>query len=450
MYKSKLATAPNKIARVRNNELVEPIADLEESGRMILQNGLVVDPRNKVEEVKDVVIYDGVIQEVGNDIRPETNDKIIDCEGLIVTPGLIDMHLHLGDLFEFSTGPITTAISDGVTMGLSPGAGNTLMAPALVGAEVDRGIPINMGLFLGAPAVFGTLLSQEELISLFKGRLDQETLGSKMTRNNIANITAPMIMGLKDHMGHFIMTDENYDKIFDITSKAEMVYMSHTQDPDHAERLIELSKGRHIHLAHITAAGCGTHGDPVESMNRVLELCKNEHVSSEIVTSHLRKSGGTREGLVMPNESKKLVFDALESGLVNILVSDGQAQATMKGFGDTWDNIPALLELTEMGVLSLSDSIATMTSNPTKYIGERTNNKWWIEKIGHLGTGALGNVTVIDKKDKKATYTIVNGEIVAFEGRPVRRGNGAGGFVSKHGLVKRTGIGDMPLMSYMD
>src|SRR5699024_9475554 len=258
----------------------------------------------------------------------------------------------------------------------------------------------------GAPSVFGTLLSHEELMSLFNGGDDEVILGSEMTRNNITNTTASMIIGLKDHMGHFIMSHADYEKIADITTKAKMLYMSHAQGLAHAERLVKLSKGRDIHLAHLTAVGCGTHGDPVESMNTVLDLCKNSHVSTEFVTSQLRKSGGSREGLIMPDESKQLAFDALESGLVDILVSDGQHQATMKVFGDTRDNIPALIELSDMGVLSLRDAIATMTANPTKYISERTNNDWWLKKVGHLGVGALGNVTIIDNKDKKATYTI--------------------------------------------
>ena len=55
---------------------------------------------------------------------------------------------------------------------------------------------------------------------------------------------APFIIGIKDHMGHFIMKDEDIDKIFDITQKANLIYMSHTQDPEHSWRMYELSKGR--------------------------------------------------------------------------------------------------------------------------------------------------------------------------------------------------------------
>ena len=128
------------------------------------------------------------------------------------------------------------------------------------------------------------------------------------------------------------------------------------------------------------------------------------------------------------------VQDALSSGKVKILISDGQNQATMKGFGDTRDNIPAIIELAQAGVLSLEDSVATMTKNPAELIAKRTANPWWTEKIGSLGVGA--------------TYTIVNGEIVSFENRAFRRGCGAGDWVSKFGMVRKTGVSELAIFSY--
>ena len=448
MYNNKPGFLSDILATVQNNALKDTVGDTPKSGRLILKGGCVIDSANQVEEVKDIVIQNGVIAETGVDIPAEKGDRIINCEGLLVCPGLIDMHLHLGDLFEVTTNPIFCAAEDGVTLGLSPGAGNTFMAPSLLGAEVDHGVPINLGVYLGAANVLGTCLDVEELISMFRGTLPAEVMAEKMSRNNITLTTAALTVGIKDHMGHFIMSDENIDKIYEITSKAELIYMSHTQDPEHAERIVGLSKGRPIHLAHATAAGCGSHMDPEEGMERVLNLINGENVTGEFVTTMLREGKGSREGLQMTAGSQRLALDALASGRVKILISDGQNQATMKGFGDTRDNIPAIIELAQEGVLTLSQAVATMTCNPAELIAKRTGNSWWKEKTGHLAPGALANVTVIDKADKLATYTIVNGEIVSFENRAVRRNVGSGGWVSKFGMVRRTGVGEMPMFSY--
>ena len=82
--------------------------------------------------------------------------------------------------------------------------------------------------------------------------------------------------------------------------------MSHTQDPEHAERLVSLAKGRPLHLAHATAAGCGTHMGAAEGMKRVLDLVNGDNISAEFVTTMLRAGRGSREGLQLPKESQKL------------------------------------------------------------------------------------------------------------------------------------------------
>lgn len=366
----------------------------------------------------------------------------------MVVPGLIDMHLHLRDLFETTSDPIFESVGHGVTMGLSPGAANTLPAPSLLGAEVDRGVPMNIGLYLGAAGVLATMATTEQLISYFKGELDEEIGLDRMVRNSIVFQTANLIIGLKDHMGHFILSDEDFERCYEISSKAQLVFMSHTQDPDHAERVVGLSKGRPIHLGHANAAGCGTHGDAKESMERIVALLKQPQVTGELVTAMLRPGRGSWEGLLMPKEVQEVAYEALSEGVVDVLVSDGQGDATMKGFADSRENIPCLLELAEMEILSLPDSIATMTCNPARLIGELTGEDWWTKELGHLGAGARANVTVIDPLDKLATVTIVNGVVAGFEDRNIAEANGAGMWVSKFGLLERTGVGDFAIWAY--
>ncbi len=62
----------------------------------IIRNGHVIDPANKRDEVGDVYIEDGKIVASRSEFRiPNSEIEEIDASGLIVTPGLIDMHVHL-------------------------------------------------------------------------------------------------------------------------------------------------------------------------------------------------------------------------------------------------------------------------------------------------------------------------------------------------------------------
>ena len=116
---------------------------------VVLKGGRVVDPANSIDTITDIAYENGVVTATADQINQNPGDRIFDCKGLVVMPGLIDMHLHLGDLFDVYESPIFKAAKDGVTLGLSPGAGNTFMAPALLGAEVDRILPLNVGVYIG-------------------------------------------------------------------------------------------------------------------------------------------------------------------------------------------------------------------------------------------------------------------------------------------------------------
>ncbi len=61
---------------------------------MLIKNGRVVDPANKVDKVADILVENGKIAKVAPGISREA-DETIDAKGLVVTPGLIDMHVHL-------------------------------------------------------------------------------------------------------------------------------------------------------------------------------------------------------------------------------------------------------------------------------------------------------------------------------------------------------------------
>ncbi|OAD66860.1 hypothetical protein PHYBLDRAFT_98329, partial [Phycomyces blakesleeanus NRRL 1555(-)] len=63
---------------------------------VLLRNAVVWDGQGGVQEGVDVFLKDGVIKAVGHGITAEKDTKIIDVDGRIVGPGLVDMHSHLG------------------------------------------------------------------------------------------------------------------------------------------------------------------------------------------------------------------------------------------------------------------------------------------------------------------------------------------------------------------
>ncbi len=62
--------------------------------KLLIKNGHVIDPANKLDGVADVLVENGKIKKVSKNIS-ESADEVIDAKNLIVTPGLVDLQVHL-------------------------------------------------------------------------------------------------------------------------------------------------------------------------------------------------------------------------------------------------------------------------------------------------------------------------------------------------------------------
>ncbi len=61
---------------------------------LLIKGGHVIDPRNRVDAVMDVAIAAGKVARVGPNIPVEQAQVTVKADGLYVTPGLVDMHVH--------------------------------------------------------------------------------------------------------------------------------------------------------------------------------------------------------------------------------------------------------------------------------------------------------------------------------------------------------------------
>jgi dihydroorotase len=97
----------------------QPVYDL------LLKSGYVIDPQNNINQVMDVAVAGGKIARVAANIPASEARKIVDLKDLYVTPGLIDIHVHVyarcgpksfpsvdPDAFSFRTG-VTTMVDAG-------------------------------------------------------------------------------------------------------------------------------------------------------------------------------------------------------------------------------------------------------------------------------------------------------------------------------------------------
>lgn len=93
---------------------------------LLLKGGHLIDPKNNIDAIRDVAVRAGKVAAIGENIPPAQARKTIDLRGLYVTPGLVDIHVHVfhttgvkdawagdnsiaPDSFSFRTGVTTMA-----------------------------------------------------------------------------------------------------------------------------------------------------------------------------------------------------------------------------------------------------------------------------------------------------------------------------------------------------
>ena len=63
---------------------------------LLIQNGRIINPNDRSERRADLLVRDGVIEEIAESVCAEA-DRVIDAAGAYCMPGFIDMHVHLRD-----------------------------------------------------------------------------------------------------------------------------------------------------------------------------------------------------------------------------------------------------------------------------------------------------------------------------------------------------------------
>ncbi|GLU54535.1 dihydroorotase [Dyadobacter frigoris] len=61
----------------------------------MIKGGTVIDPKNNLNQIMDIGIFEGKVKKIAKDIDPKEAAKVVDAKGMYVTPGLIDIHGHV-------------------------------------------------------------------------------------------------------------------------------------------------------------------------------------------------------------------------------------------------------------------------------------------------------------------------------------------------------------------
>lgn len=352
----------------------------------LIQGGEVVDPHNRVNGVMDLLLDGGRVAEVGPELRVPNGAQVIDAAGLLVLPGLVDTHAHVGSPYwpghaMMARAGVTTALN------LSGRAADVLEGIARAGAgltiaSLDSPAPGN-GFSSEAPPA-------DEIGQVLDRVLDGGALGVK-------------VLG-----GHYPCTPEATAAIFRAATERRAYAAFHvgsTATGSDLEGLREaevLAEGRPLHIAHVNSYCRGLILDPIaEALEAIDILTRSPNLRSE---SYLARINGTSGRCVDGRVASGTAVNCLKMGKYDVS-EDGMGRAIRDGYalvndGRGDENVllqgePAYDLWREMGTnVSISFAVNDPTSQFILANARRPGGAFAVDALSTDGGGIPRNVTI--------------------------------------------------------
>lgn len=381
---------------------------------MLLKNARVIDPSNNIDDVLDVGINGDVISEIGKNLD-SYNRRVVNLEGLWLTPGLIDMHTHLRE-----PGQIGKETIESGTAAAQAGGYTSVCCMANTSPIVDN---INALSYIKEQAITKGKANVWPIAAVTKN-----LEGNEIT--NMHQLIENGVVAFSDD-GRTIENTKTYRYALHYSSMFDVPIISHAEDTYLSEgglmtegyysaltgmigtpaasesiavaRELELLRfiGGRIHFAHITT-------------KRALDLirqAKSEGVKVTcetaphyfVLTDQYMTTFDTFYKVNPPlrkEEDRKAVIEGLRDGTIDAIATDHAPHTSDEKARDLLEAPPGMIGLETSIGLILTFLVNNNTLSPMKAISCLTYGPAKILKIprGSLTVGSIADMTIIDNE----------------------------------------------------
>lgn len=406
---------------------------------ILLKGGRVVDPANGIDGINDIIISDGVVTSVGENLTCDSAE-IIDVTGKVVAPGFIDMHVHLREpgqeaKEDFESGTKAAAAGGYTTIATMPNTKPVVDTAALVRSLQER-------------AAEAAVVHVEIIGAVTKGQKGEEMA-------EVGDMAAAGAVAFSDD-GHFTKSAKVLLNCYDYLRAFDKIIINHDEEPSLVEEgvmneshrsamlgmkgrptvaediavyrdiaLAEYADAR-VHVAHISSANAV---DLVrQAKKRGVKVTAEATPQHMTMTDDIVESFDSSTKINPPLRQQKdvdAVLEGLKDGTIDCIVTDHSPHAQEEkdreyiyapsGFPGLETAVGVLLtDLVHEGKLDLVTMISKLTAEPAKIFNL---------KAGNLAVGMPADIVVLDTEaqwvvDNKKFYT--KGSHSPFIGRNLK------------------------------
>src|SRR6266850_7006346 len=183
---------------------------------LLLTGGRVIDPANHFDSVADVLIVEGKIAAVGTEAASKAQGEIerMDVKGLVVCPGLIDLHVHLREPGQTAKETIATGTAAAARGGLTSVVCMPNTAPPIDNA--------------GTVALIHELASEQGVVNVYvAGAITKNIAGEELAP--IGSLKGAGVVAITDD-GHCVQNNDLMRRALEYAKMFNLPVMDHCQD----------------------------------------------------------------------------------------------------------------------------------------------------------------------------------------------------------------------------
>ncbi|MCF8020076.1 MAG: dihydroorotase [Vallitaleaceae bacterium] len=383
--------------------------------KIIIKHGRIIDPSSGRDEISDILVERGKIKKIGH--IPDNKDAtIIDAKGCWVTPGLIDVHVHLREPgYEYKedieSGTLSAVAGGFTTVCCMPNTKPVIDSPKIIKHIIKKAKEKGHAHVLPIGAI--TLGQKGEVLAPIDMMVDggaiaisedgRSVLNAKILKTAMfeaARLNIPVLSHCEDddlaHGG--CMNDGKRSRelgLSGIPNDAEDIITAR-------DILLAKSTGAKLHLCHVSTAG---------SVDLIREAkSKGIQVTAEVCPHHFTLTDEAVDGQdanmkmnppLRTQADVDAIIEGLKDGTIDIIATDHAPHAPSEkesGFISAANGIVgletalglSLHTLVRSGLLTPSQLIEKMSLAPAKLLG--------IDK-GSLKEGKMADITIIQPEE---------------------------------------------------
>lgn len=379
---------------------------------LLITNGRVIDPKSNRDEVLDVLVVDGQIKKIAPQLIAE-GARVIDAKGLVVAPGLVDIHVHFREpgqthKEDIHTGAKAAAAGGITTVVMMANTSPAISTPELVQEVLQSAQKEDINIHTVATI---TKDFDGKTLTDFKGILEAGAIGFSDDGIPLTNSgVLKNALDLARENDCLISLHEEDPKLNGVLGLNEHIAQSHfhvcgaTGVAEYSmiarDVMIAYDRQARLHIQHLSKA------ESVKVVAFAQQL--GAQITAEVTPQHFSK---TEELLLEKGANAKMnpplrlerdrqaIIDGLKTGVITVIATDHAPHHPSEKMTKDITEAPSgmtgletslslgLTHLVATGELTLSELLAKMTYHPAEL---------YSLNAGYLAEGGPADIVIFD------------------------------------------------------